>query len=190
MSSFRTLFFIALICCGINLNAQSKKEIKKFKIKSATVVVTENTDGKEKTRTDSYEKFDNSGNVTEEVEYNKDGTFRKKESHKYNKNNDATEDVVYDEKGNVKKKTLTEYNTNKDKTTETVYDGGGKMLEKTQFGYNAKGDRTFEVTMDDKGKVTKKSIYAYDNKTGLKIEKKTTNEKGDVISTKKFTYEY
>src|SRR3954470_16270865 len=111
---------LAFLLIGVSASAQSKKEIKKFKIKSTTVVATEIVDGKEKSRTDSYEKYDNSGNVTEVEEYNKDGSFKKKESHKYNKNNDPTEEVIYDEKGNVKSKTVTEYNSNKDKVAETV----------------------------------------------------------------------
>ena len=128
-----SVFILFLALLSVNVFSQSKKEVKKFKIKSSTTIVSESIDGKEKTRTDSYQKFDNSGNVLEEIEYNKDGSFKKKESHKYNKNNDNIEDVIYDEKGNVQKKTMTEYNMNKDKTSETVYDGNGKFIEKTQL---------------------------------------------------------
>ena len=166
-----TVFIIFFTLLSVNSFSQSKKEVKKFKIKSSTTVVTESLEGKEKTRTDSYQKFDNSGNVLEEIEYNKDGSFKKKETHKYNRNNDNTEDVIFDEKGNVQKKTITEYNMNKDKTHESVYDGSGKLIEKTQHGYNAKGLRSYENTTDDKGKMIKKSMYAYD-KNGLKTEKK------------------
>ena len=44
-------------------------------VPSATITITETIDGKEKTRTDSYQKYDNSGHVIEDIEYNKDGTF-------------------------------------------------------------------------------------------------------------------
>ena len=81
--------------------AQSKKDVKKLKIKASTTVVTETVDGNEKSRTDSYQKFDNAGNVIELVEYNKDGSIKKKEAHTYNKNNDVVEEIVFDENKNT-----------------------------------------------------------------------------------------
>ena len=42
-----------------------------------------------------------------------------------------------------------------------------------------------EQTTDDKGKVTKKAIYTYD-KNSLKVEKKTSEGSGIIISTKKY----
>ena len=154
------LILISFLFSILNLTSfsQGKKDVKKLKIKSTTVVVTDLSDGNEKTRTDSYEKFDKDGNVTELIEYSKDGSIKKKEGHTYNKNGDITEEKIYDDKGNLKKKITTEYNANKDKTFETTYDSGGKLIEKTQHGYNAKGDRSYEITMDDKGKMIKKSI--------------------------------
>src|SRR3990170_6499487 len=107
----KNIFFLVLLLLSCNSSfAQSKKEVKKLKIKSSTVTITEMVDGKEKTFNETYQKFDNSGNEVEDVEYNKDGTFKKKETRKYNKSNDVIEDIVYDEKENIKKKTLTEYN--------------------------------------------------------------------------------
>lgn len=40
-----------------------------------------------------------------------------------------------------------------------------------------------------KGKMIKKSIYVYD-KNGLKTEKRTMDGNGEVIITKKYTYEF
>ncbi|MDP1743992.1 MAG: hypothetical protein Q8L90_00355, partial [Bacteroidota bacterium] len=119
-------FIFLMICFNFSGLAQSKKTIKKFKIKSSTVTVFDVADGKEKSRTDSYQKYDNSGLVVEDVEYNKDGSFKKKELRKFNKNEDPIEEIVYDEKGNFKKKTITEYNVNKDKTAESVFDAKDK----------------------------------------------------------------
>ena len=55
-----TVFILFLALLTVNSFSQSKKEVKKFKIKSITNIVTESIDGKEKTRTDSYQKFDKS----------------------------------------------------------------------------------------------------------------------------------
>ena len=89
------LLLITIISAGFS---QSKKEIKKLKIKSSVVTVTETIDGKEKTFTESSQKWDKNSNVIEDIEYNKNGTFKKKESKKFNKNNDPTEEIIYDEK--------------------------------------------------------------------------------------------
>src|ERR1043165_4154008 len=142
MKAKAILLFLFIALCGSSF-AQSKKEVKKYKIKSCTETVTDYSDGKEKTRQDAYMKFDGNVNVLEEIEYNKDGTFKKKEAHKYNKNDDVTEEIIYDEKGHVKKKTIIEYNAANDKTAETTYDVSGKIIEKIQYGYNAKGDKSF-----------------------------------------------
>ena len=98
------LIFASLLFSVFTLTSfsQSKKEVKKLGIQSSTTVVTESIDGKEKTRTDMSQKFDKGGNVTELIEYNKDGSIKKKEAHTYNKNNDVTEEIVFDDKGNVK----------------------------------------------------------------------------------------
>jgi hypothetical protein len=103
--------------------SQSKKEIKKYNIKSCTVNVTvpDSSTGKEKTFTDSYIAYDKSGQVIEEKENDRSGKFRKYESHKYNKNNDETEWIVYDESGNILRKTVTEYNSVNDKKSESVF---------------------------------------------------------------------
>ena len=148
------LIFLSFIFSILTLTSfsQSKKEVKKLGIKSSVTVVTESIEGKEKTRTDMSQKFDKNGNVIELIEYNKDGSIKKKEAQTYNKNNDITEELIFDEKGNLKKKITTEYNSNKDKTFETTSDANGKLLEKTQHGYNAKGDRSYEITMDEKGR--------------------------------------
>ena len=58
----RTGILLLLILAFTAGFAQSKKEIKKLKIKSVTVTVTENGDGKEKTFTESFKRFDNSAN--------------------------------------------------------------------------------------------------------------------------------
>lgn len=144
------LFFLNILSSAVF--AQNKKEVKKLKIKSTTIVVTEYADSKEKSRTDSYQKFDKSGNVIEELEYNNDGTFKKREAHKFNKDNDVIEEIIYDEKGNIKSKKTIEYNVNKDKKVENEYDVTGKLVAKTQYGYTPNGFKSYEITTDDKGK--------------------------------------
>src|SRR5580765_5930137 len=117
----RASFFVLLVFCS-SAFAQSKKEVKKFNIKSCTVSVTAlDSTGKEKSFTDSYNAYDKNGKVIDEKEFDHNGNFRKHESHKYNKNGDETEWIEFDDKGNIVRKTVTEYNSNNDKKTETVF---------------------------------------------------------------------
>ncbi|MBK5286155.1 MAG: hypothetical protein JJE25_12205, partial [Bacteroidia bacterium] len=139
----RVAFLLLLIFCS-SAFAQSKKELKKFNIKSCTVTVTaiDSSTGKEKIFTDSYNAYDKNGKMTEEKEYDRNGNFRKHECHKYNKNGSETEWTVFDAKGNIIRKTVTDYNSNNDKKTESIFDGTGTLIEKTQFNYNAEGVKT------------------------------------------------
>src|SRR5438128_2614939 len=92
----KNIFCVILISVLLTISsfAQNKKEIKKFKIKSITETLTETADGKEKTFTETFQRFTKDGDKTEDVEYNKNGTFKKKETAKYNKHNDETEKVI------------------------------------------------------------------------------------------------
>src|SRR5436190_22161714 len=112
---FRAVLFILFIFCS-SAFAQSKKEVKKFNIKSCTVSVTAlDSAGKEKSFTESYNAYDKNGKVIDEKEFDRNGNFRKHQSHKYNKNGDETEWIEFDEKGNAVHKVITEYNSNNDK---------------------------------------------------------------------------
>ena len=177
---------IVLLSTGLSLG-QSKKEIRKFKIRSASTTITETVNGKETTRNDSYEKYDAEGNVIEEVAYNKDGSTEKKITRKFNKAGDITEESKFNGKGELQSRTVTVYNDSGNKTSEQTFDGNGKMTEWLKFGYNDLQEKLFELSLDEKGKPIKKSLYVYD-KNGLRTEKKTYNSKEELISVKKYTY--
>ena len=184
------IFLFLFMGCS-DVFAQSKKEVKKHNIKSCTVSVTvpDSATGKEKTFTDSYMAFDKSGQVIEEKEYDRNGKFRKHESHKYNKNNDETESIVYDENGSIARKTSTEYNSLNDKKSESIFNGKGALLEKTQFLYNPDGEKISEIVTDGQAKTISRSVFVYDN-NGLKIERKTYNAAGQLVMIKKFSYQF
>ncbi len=64
-----------LVLFSLSAFSQSKKEIKKYKLKSTTVTVTDATSSK--TQKESFEKYDGNGNVIEEEEYSKEGAYVK-----------------------------------------------------------------------------------------------------------------
>ena len=190
MKFFFGAFHLILLGCCLGTFAQSKKEVKKFSIKSCTVTITSlDSAGKEKSFTDSYNAFDKNGKVVEEKEFDHNGNFRKHESHKYNKNSDETEWTEFDERGNMVRRTVTEYNSNNDKKTESVYDGKGLLTEKTQFSYNPDGEKISELITDVSGKTMTRSIFVYD-KNGLKVARKTYNAARQLIMMKRYAYEF
>ncbi len=178
------------------LSAQSKKQIKALKIRSTTETTILYKDGKEISNFKSdVATYDVNGNTISEVEYNPDGSVKRKESTKY-AGKDKIEEVIehpvpVDNNDAPKKykKTTWKYNAAGDKTEEVEYDAGGNVIKKTTFAYNAKADRAFEMEYDGAGKLVKKTAYGYDTK-GLKTEKKVFGP-GDVLEKYvKYTYTY
>jgi hypothetical protein len=160
--NFHKLLAFVIICTTITfVSAQSKKDIRENKIVSETSNTTAVENGKEVTYKDSYIVYDKNGNVTEETEYNKDGSIKRKETNKYN--------------------------ANKDKTEEVVFDGKDKTTRKTTFFYNSGGQKIGEIEYDGSGKIVKQSMITY-NANGFKTEKKTYDANKKLLSTKKFTY--
>lgn len=143
-------------------SAQSKKEVKTYKIKSTTVWKADNKNGETITNKDTYEEFDKDGQTILMIEYKADGTIKTKKTTKYNADGDETEECEYDASG---------------------------LTQKTVFIYNANGDKTSEVITDASGNTVEKIIYTYDAK-GLKETKQTYNAANILESVKKYIYEY
>ncbi|MDQ3110199.1 MAG: hypothetical protein M3R17_09920 [Bacteroidota bacterium] len=176
--------------------AQSKKQAKEMKIKSATETVIVYKDGKESANYKSdYTTFDKEGNTLVQIEYNPDGSVRRRETTKY-AGKEKTEEIVEhpgtssDNNDQKKyKKTTWKYNSSGEKTEEVEYDAAGNVTKKTTYAYNSKGYRAFEMEYDGTGRLLKKSAFSYDNK-GLRTEKKVYGP-GDVLEKYvKYTYTY
>jgi YD repeat-containing protein len=186
---------IGLLLC-ISAAAQSKKQVRELKIKSATETVIVYKDGKEVSNYKSdYSTYDKDGNTLTETEYNADGSVKRRETNKYI-GKDKSEEIIEHPSGSDDneapkkyKKTTWKYNSAGDKTEEVEYDAAGNVTKKTTYAYNSKGDRLFEVEYDASGKLVKKTAYGYDAK-GLRTEKKVYGP-GDVLEKYvKYTYTY
>jgi hypothetical protein len=189
LSGFILFFFT------FSVYSQSKKEkkaIKTWGIKSVTEMVTENVNGKEIIRKDSYTTYDKNGDITYNEEYRKDGTLKHKESEKYDSKGNKLEETVFDiaearSEKNIKK--TYKYDSEENKIEENEFDENGKLLKKTQYTYNSTGEKVSEVEYNGLGKVSKKTVYAYDSK-GLKAIKKEYDANNQVLSTKTYQYEF
>ena len=98
------LILISLTVHALPAFSQSKKDVKKNKIKSIKVTNVVTKDGKEQSMNESFQRFDASGEVTEEINYEDDGSFKSHFVYVFNKNGDKTEEVSYLADGKVKKK--------------------------------------------------------------------------------------
>lgn len=181
----------------IQLNAQSKKDIRLYKIKELTENTVLYENGKQVASYKSeITKFDKEGNTIENITYNSDGTIRRKEAAKYSGKNKIEELVQVvnntkkadEENTNEKyKHTTSKYNSNNDKTEEVWYDEKGSIIKKETIAYNSRGDRLFEITYDGSGKIIQKIAYGYDAK-GLRTEKKVFDSNDALIKHVRYTY--
>lgn len=182
------IFFCAFI---VNFSfAQSKREISKYNIKSATVTVEEpNQKGELSKRTDRILEWDKKGNLTREFEYSKDGKVKKGVERKYNSSGDITEEKNYDEKGNLDEKIVSSYDRLNQKAEEIIYNGKDEIKGIIKFEYNGFGELISETATDKNGNLLTKSFYKYDNK-GLRTERKTINNKDEIISIRTYNYQF
>lgn len=193
----KTFIFAVLLFSGMATGyAQSKKEIKALKIKTATETVTSWESGKEVSWKSEYKAFDREGNTTERVEYNTDGSVKRKELNKFNAKGDKAEEIIIDNSGNKKpenedkyKHAVYRYNAKGDEIEDLRYDEKGTLIRKTVTSYNSKGDKIMEITTDGSGKVLKKTINSYDSK-GLRTERSIYDAADKLLKKHKFTYTY
>lgn len=188
------LLFVLILLVATRTDAQSRKQAKEYKIKSTTETTTIFENGKESaTYKSSYKAFDKDGNVIEEVDYNKDGSTRKRVRSKYTgkekseeivENNKSPKDNSEDPKYS---RTTWKHNSNGDKIEETQYDQTGNIIQRTTCTYNAKGEKLMELTMDASGKIIRKELYVY-NAKGLKTEKKIYGPNDTLLKVVTYTY--
>ena len=72
----RAFLFLVTFSLSFTVLSQSKKEIKKNNVKSVKETNTTFIDGKEVTLDVSFQRYDDDGNLVEEVEYNDEGKVK------------------------------------------------------------------------------------------------------------------
>ena len=126
---------LAVIFCVMPMYGQKKKNVQSHKIKSTTVYNEDYDANNGKPVKDSYERFDESGNTLEEIEYDKKGI----ETHHIQ--------YEYDDEGNKTKETYLKPNGSKEKIIEYKYQDGL---------------RTERIVYTANGKIKSKKKYIYD----------------------------
>jgi hypothetical protein len=129
-----TLFLVALFCV-LSLYGQKKKSIQQHRLKAITVYNQDFVDGKGKPIKESFTKYDELGNVIEEIEY--------------------------DDKGEEKKHVVYEYDDEYNRIKETYLNPKGAKEKIIEFKYQD-GLKTEKIVYLPNGKIKSKKKYVYD----------------------------
>lgn len=185
MRSDKTLLITLLLyCISVSANSQSSNDIGERNIKSVYTVTNDQRKGQQVIKS-NLTRYDSKGNAVEIIDFNADSIIVSHEKFQYNKNSDEIENTILDSLGNTVKKIVTEYDKWKNVTAKFTYDKSGLLIEKTVLNYNNSNDKTAETTFDKDGKSIRKIVYEYDNK-GMMINRKTYNEKNELIYSRSY----
>lgn len=152
------IFTSLLILLSFMSNAQKKKELRKYGIKSLVITDTQGN----KVITDSKIIYNSLGLPVEETNYDKNGALKTITKYKYNTSGDVTEELEYDEKNNLKEKRTFKYNALEEKTEELITDSTGKQIKKIVYTYDSRGFKTTKQVYDGNNVLisSKKMIYS------------------------------
>ena len=126
---------VALISFGTAVWGQSKKKVKEYGIVSRTVEEYFLEDGMDEPVVESFEAFNEEGELIEIREFNRRGEVRKWEKYGYDEDGELVEEIFLDPKGKVQR------------TEKTIYKDGLKA-EKHFF--------------NNRDKLYKKKVYVYE----------------------------
>lgn len=186
----RGIFVISLlVAVGFQSMGQSRKERKKYRVKSTTEYETAVVNGAKVTYREKYEEFDKEGRVITSIEYEPDGSIRVKMTAKYNGLGLKTAETEMDVKKNKNVIKTFRYNAMKDKTEESEFAPDGTLLKRTEFSYDVNGNRLTETEFDASGTLLRTITYTYNNKE-LKVARRSVTATGEKEKSKSWEYEY
>jgi hypothetical protein len=188
----KAVFIQLLICFSLVAQAQSKKQVREYKIKSVAETKITYDNGTENSR---YVRerlgWDKKGKLILEERFQPNGDLVYRETYVYKGNQIVEETQEYPKKKRSvdKAEYLRTVNTYKgeDKIIEEDYDKSNNLIVKRVSIFNRFGDKIEEIEYSPKNEILSKTTYQYD-KRGLKTEKLTCDAAG--IPQVKITYEY
>ena len=174
-------FCFLIVFFGTSL-AQSKKQVKEYKIKGVSETKVTYVNGVE---TSSYVReklaWDKQGKLILEERFQQNGDLLYRETYIYKKNQVVEETQEYPKKKRSvdKSEYVKTVNTYKgeDKIIEEDFDRDNNMIVKRVNVFNRFGDKVEEIEYSAKDEVLSKTTFLYD-KRGLKTEKLTTDAAG------------
>lgn len=193
----KKIIILVIVCMGIGFSgySQSKKSLRTYSITKKTETVLKYKNGKAQ---DPYvsevEVFDKNGEWIERIDFDKDGSIKKREVRKYNKRllveeiQDKPQEKEWTETTPSYKQRVYTFNKKADLMEEKDLSRKGEVKRKRVYTYNKYGDRMTRTTTDKHGEVESIDNYTYDKK-GFREERRTLNGAGELLEVKSYTYE-
>jgi len=129
------------ILMAYSVSGQSSKQIRERGINCQTVLEVFIEKGMDKPVIEKKEMYNENGNITEVVEYNKKGNITNWQKFEYDEDENVTSETQLDNKGRVVSRIKTIYE-NKLKTEKQYFDGSDRMYKKKFFKYEYSGQQT------------------------------------------------
>ncbi|MBQ5647693.1 MAG: hypothetical protein IIV16_01055, partial [Alistipes sp.] len=104
-------------------------------------------------------KFNQQGDVIEEVDYNSDGSLRWKHLYKYDSKGNMIEEASYRGDGSLERKDLYKYDSKGNKIEWAYYNCDGSLREKYLYKYDSKGNMIEEASYRGDGSLYYKYLY-------------------------------
>ncbi len=129
------VIFSILLCSSLVLSAQDNKPVKN-NLKSLTVYEQKFEAGTAgKVLPESVVRYDEGGNVIEEIEY-KQGKITKHTTYKFDSNGNKIQEIELDANGKKMKTSVYTYKNNL-RMEKTVYDANNKVVSKKTYKYES-----------------------------------------------------
>lgn len=129
-----TVIAFLLLVLPLSLFSQEKKAVAN-KLKSITVHEQKYEKGNAgKVMVESVVKYDQAGNIIEEIEY-KEGKVDKHFTYKYDAANNKIQEIELDPSGKKIKITEYKYNSSNLRTERNVYSGSNQLISKKTYKY-------------------------------------------------------
>jgi hypothetical protein len=112
----------------------SRKEASKAKVKSVSVFETNVSDKKAKPILESMNRYDESGNLLEILEKDKNGVVTLHESYEYNSEGQKSVEIQYEPDGKIKKKNVFKYSDGLRSERQT-FDKNGALISQRKYVY-------------------------------------------------------
>ena len=180
-------FFLICLMLSQSAFSQKRKVIKEKKVKSKTEWVYK-SDKDTLPRKELIQEYNKDGYTTLKIDYNKESNIKLKETAKYDRYGNVIEESFYTAKENQEIKYMYKYNAKNDMVEKEDYIDD-ILQNKTTYKYNAAGNVVLETIFDDQGNLFRNISFTYNSKN-LKELKRVTDVDGNVISIKKYYYEY
>ena len=183
MRSFLFIITIIILQLCSPAFAQNKTDLKKYAIRSISTEITDDTG----TFIEKIEKYYPSGLLAETIEYEKDGSVKKRVLFVYDRKANVIEETEF-KADRMKYRLVNEYNgPDSKKSAEFEYAGDNSLKSKKLLVYNRMGDKIEEQVYDKQNTLIGKSIWTYDSK-GFKKEKTQFDGAGNLMNSRKYSY--